>query len=183
MAWGAGRVAALEHPRLWGGLIDLPAIPTARPRRRLPSSLPRCPARAEKKIAIRPAASYARRLTRAPAPATPPGSPWTPAGTTLITGGTGGIGATIARWLARNGAPRLLLLSRQGPAHPDAQALTADLTAHGTHATITACDVTDPGQLRRALAAIPPQHPLTTAIHTAGLPRKQTPHRHRPPAP
>ncbi|WP_181799015.1 hypothetical protein [Kitasatospora acidiphila] len=28
--WGLGRVAALEHPSRWGGLVDLPEKPDAR---------------------------------------------------------------------------------------------------------------------------------------------------------
>ena len=124
MTWGAGRVAALEHPRHWGGLIDLPSdlaesLPPAVTTRLAALFVPGQP---EDQVALRGTTSYARRLTRAPAPPAS-GAPWTPAGTTLITGGTGGLGATIARRLAADGAPSFLLVSRQGPDHPDAVAL------------------------------------------------------------
>ena len=39
---------------------------------------------------------------------------WRPRGTVLVTGGTGGLGAEVARWVAANGAERLVLVSRRG---------------------------------------------------------------------
>ena len=87
----------------------------------------------------------------------------------LITGGTGTLGAITARHLAATGQARhLLLLSRRGPHAPGASDLIADLEAAGAHAVITACDVTSRPDLEAALAAIPPDHPLTAVIHTAG---------------
>ena len=56
---------------------------------------------------------------------------WQPRGTVLVTGGTGGIGAHLARWLAGNGAPHLLLTSRRGGDAPGAAELTEELTALG----------------------------------------------------
>ncbi|MFF8452861.1 beta-ketoacyl synthase N-terminal-like domain-containing protein, partial [Streptomyces leeuwenhoekii] len=38
-----------------------------------------------------------------------------------------------------------------------------------TTTTITACDLSDPDQLTHLLTHIPPEHPLTTVIHTAGI--------------
>ena len=110
------------------------------------------------------------RLTRttpeAEASAEPP---LDPDGTVLITGGTGTLGAIIARHLAATGQARhLLLLSRHGPDAPGAGQLTADLEAAGAEAVITACDVTSRRALKQALAAIPAGHPLTAVIHTAG---------------
>ena len=92
-----------------------------------------------------------------------------PDGTVLITGGTGTLGAALARHLAATGQARhLLLLSRRGPAAPGADELTADLAAAGAEAVITACDVTSRPDLARALDAIPADRPLTAVIHTAG---------------
>ncbi|MET7609414.1 beta-ketoacyl synthase N-terminal-like domain-containing protein, partial [Streptomyces avermitilis] len=39
----------------------------------------------------------------------------------------------------------------------------------GIHLTITTCDTSNPDQLQQLLNTIPPQHPLTTVIHTAGI--------------
>jgi NAD(P)-dependent dehydrogenase (short-subunit alcohol dehydrogenase family)/acyl carrier protein len=61
----------------------------------------------------------------------------------LVTGGTGGLGAHVARWLARNGTERILLLSRSGPDGPGVDDLLAELTELGAEAEAIACDVTD----------------------------------------
>ncbi|MCQ8195556.1 SDR family NAD(P)-dependent oxidoreductase, partial [Streptomyces rugosispiralis] len=163
--WGFGRVAALELPQRWGGLIDLPATMTHHTAGRLAALL--VPGQPEDQVAIRTTGTYARRLTRVPADDTAP-APWEPSGTTLITGGTGGLGARIARWLAHRGAPRLHLVSRSGPDAPGASELGEELTALGTDVTITACDVAEHDALRRLIATVPEEHPLTAVVHTAG---------------
>ena len=109
------------------------------------------------------------RLTRTTPEATSSPAALDPDGTVLITGGTGTLGAIIARHLAATGQARhLLLLSRHGPHAPGANQLTEDLEAAGAETVITACDVTSRTDLQAALAAIPPDHPLTAVIHTAG---------------
>ena len=92
-----------------------------------------------------------------------------PDGTVLITGGTGTLGAALARHLAATGQARhLLLLSRRGPAAPGVGQLADDLEAAGADSVILACDVTSRPDLEAALNAIPQDHPLTAVIHTAG---------------
>ncbi|MFJ2263437.1 type I polyketide synthase [Streptomyces sp. NPDC087844] len=163
--WGLGRVAALEHPQRWGGLIDLPdTIDTHTPTHLAALLTPHHP---EDQTALRLSGTYARRLRKAPAP-TSPHTQWTPQGTTLITGGTGGLGTHLARWLAHNGAPHLLLASRRGPDAPNADTLTAELRALGTTVTITSCDTSDRTALQTLLDTIPTTHPLTAVFHTAG---------------
>ncbi|MEU1329141.1 type I polyketide synthase [Streptomyces sp. NPDC005865] len=166
--WGLGRVAALEHPRQWAGLIDLPARFDNHIHARLAAAL--LP-REEDQTAIRPTGVHTRRFTHAPtSPATHRAEPaWRPEGTTLITGGTGGIGAVLARWLAHRGAPHLHLTSRRGPDAPGAAELAAELTGHGTTVTITACDVSDADGVRRLVDDMPDEHPLTAVIHAAGI--------------
>ncbi|WP_067467658.1 type I polyketide synthase [Actinomadura macra] len=165
--WGLGRVAALENPRTWAGLIDLPATIDHRTAARLQALL--APGQVEDQTAIRATAVWARRLEHAPAASQPPGE-WRPAGTTLITGGTGGIGALLARRLATGGAPHLLLASRRGPDAPGASELAAELTDLGAAVTVAACDVGDRDAVRRLLAEVPAEHPLTAVVHAAGVP-------------
>ncbi|MFI6093757.1 type I polyketide synthase [Streptomyces sp. NPDC051218] len=164
-AWGLGRVAALEQPRRWGGLIDLPAEFDARAARILVSVL--AGGTGEDQVAVRTSGAYARRLVRAAAGEST-GTPYTPSGTIVITGGTGALGMRVARWLAERGAPRLVLLGRRGSDTPGSTQLAADLAAHGTEVTIVACDVTDRKALAAVLDAIPEEHPLTGIVHAAG---------------
>ena len=63
--WGLGRVAALEHPDRWGGLVDLPPVLDERAAARLCAVLAGC---GEDQVAIRGAGIVARRLVRAPLP-------------------------------------------------------------------------------------------------------------------
>ncbi|MER7258748.1 type I polyketide synthase [Streptomyces parvus] len=164
-AWGLGRVAALEQPHRWGGLIDLPAELDDRATRILLSVL--AGDTDEDQIAVRTSGAYGRRLARATADE-PTTTPYTPTGTIVITGGTGALGTHVARWLAERGAPHLLLLGRRGPDTPNATGLTDELAAHGTQVTIAACDVTDRTALAAVLDTIPAQHPLTGIVHAAG---------------
>ncbi|MEU3752670.1 type I polyketide synthase, partial [Streptomyces olivoreticuli] len=163
-AWGLGRVIALEHPQLWGGLVDLPeALDT-----RAVSALLDVLAAHEDQVAIRPAGTFVRRLARI-APGGDTGADWTTHGTILVTGGTGGLGGQVAHWLADAGAEHLVLTSRRGPRAPGAQELAAELTARGVRVTVAACDTADRDALAAVLADIPADLPLTGVVHAAGV--------------
>jgi acyl transferase domain-containing protein/NADPH:quinone reductase-like Zn-dependent oxidoreductase/acyl carrier protein len=95
--------------------------------------------------------------------------PLDPGGTVLITGGTGSLGASVARHLAAvDGVRHLLLVSRRGPNADGAAELRADLAELRCEARVVACDVTDRAQLEDLLGSIPPERPLTGIVHAAG---------------
>ncbi|MBL0804177.1 acyltransferase domain-containing protein, partial [Streptomyces albidoflavus] len=82
--WGLGRVAALELPQVWGGLIDTPAETGDREWDRVRDVLAGDAAGSEDQVAVRAAGVFGRRLVRAELPA---GEGWQPRGTVLVTGG------------------------------------------------------------------------------------------------
>ncbi|EFL26033.1 modular polyketide synthase [Streptomyces himastatinicus ATCC 53653] len=167
--WGLGRTVALEQPDRWAGSIDLPETADDRALARLADILAGPAAlRDEDHLAIRPQGVHARRLARAPHHETT-GDGWSTHGTALITGGTGALGAHVARWLVAHGTRHVLLAGRRGPDAPGANDLANELTAQGAEVTIAACDVADRDALAALLATVPAEHPLTTVVHAAGV--------------
>ncbi|MEU8686550.1 type I polyketide synthase, partial [Streptomyces sp. NPDC048611] len=160
--WGVGRVAALEHPDRWGGLVDMPEAVDRRALDRLVGVLADG---GEDQVAVRASGVFGRRLMHAPAPAGDAGDGWRPRGTVLITGGTGALGARVARWVAERGAKHLVLTSRRGPEAPGAADLEAELSALGVRVTVAACDVADPD----AVEALLSEHPVDAVFHAAAV--------------
>ncbi|WP_432590210.1 type I polyketide synthase [Streptomyces sp. HD1123-B1] len=167
LTWGLGGVAAVEHPERWAGLLDLPVRLDTRARARLAGALARRDG--EDQLALRASGVFARRLVRATPSRDADGTPWIPDGTVLITGATGRLGIRLARRLAHRGTAHLLLVSRRGPDAPEADRLTAELTALGTEFTLAACDTADRDALARLLATIPADRPLRAVFHAAGV--------------
>ncbi|MEU2083018.1 SDR family NAD(P)-dependent oxidoreductase [Streptomyces albus] len=164
--WGAGRAVAVEQPRSWGGLVDLPVRWDARSGDRLAALL--AGRQGEDQAAIRPAGLFARRLVPARRPATGP-RPYRPHGTVLVTGGTGALGRRLARRLADGGADHVVLLSRGGGDRAATAALADELSGSGCEVTAVACDVTDRTALAAVLARTGQDHrPLTAVFHAAG---------------
>ncbi|MFE9063833.1 type I polyketide synthase [Streptomyces violaceusniger] len=138
--WGLGRVAALEHPDRWGGLVDLPASPDTLDAERLRAVL--TGACGEDEAALRPTGAYGRRLVPDPIGGRAPRRTWKPRGTVLITGTADGPAAHVARRLAADGAEHILMLSPGGGDAPGAMELKAEvelkaeLDALGTGLTV-----------------------------------------------
>jgi acyl transferase domain-containing protein len=148
--WGLVRAAEAENPGRFV-LVDGDDVDAAL-------------ATGEPEVAVRDGKVLVPRLVAA----TPSGDlKWNPDGTVLITGGTGGLGAVVAKHLVTNhGVRHLLLTSRRGADAPGAAELRDELTRLGAEVTIASCDVTD----RASVAALVDGVELTAVVHAAGVP-------------
>ena len=166
--WGLGRVVAVEHPELWGGLIDLSPEPHTDDASTLLSAI--WEPDGEDQVAWRGERRYVARLVRAPArPVAAEPTPIRADGTYLITGGYGGLGLEFARWLAAHGARHLALLGRRGPGADASDALRA-LEQAGVRVVALRGDVADAAFLRAALAELGrSMPPLRGVFHAAGV--------------
>ncbi|MGX1914755.1 SDR family NAD(P)-dependent oxidoreductase, partial [Streptomyces phaeochromogenes] len=164
--WALGRVAALEHPALWGGLIDLPETADDGAWGQATAVLAD---RDEDQVAVRGDGTWGRRVERTrPHAARHGGNTWQPGGTALVTGGTDPFGARVARWLVDEGARHLLLVSAEGLGAPGAEALRTELTGRGATVTVAACDVADRQALAELVAEAEQRGPaIHTVVHTS----------------
>nr|APZ78727.1 polyketide synthase [Myxococcus sp.] len=90
--------------------------------------------------------------------------------TYLVTGGFGGFGLALARWMVAEGARHLVLTGRKGASTPEARQLVQDLEAAGAHVTAAAADVSSMDDMRALFARIDAGHPpLKGVLHTAAV--------------
>nr|WP_240436405.1 type I polyketide synthase [Streptomyces sporangiiformans] len=91
-------------------------------------------------------------------------------GTVLLTGATGALGRRVARHLVTaHGVRGLLLAGRSGADAPGAAELVAELTELGASVRLVACDVSERTEVRRLIAEVPADRPLTAVVHAAGV--------------
>lgn len=164
--WGFARTVAQEHPELQVRRIDMePTSPGAGDQ--LIAELQR-PDR-EDQIAWREGRRLVPRLR--PAPTAEPATPFAVCaeGTTLIVGGTGGLGLSLAHWLAEQGARHLVLASRRAPDASTRLALQS-LEIAGIDVRIKKVDVSQAEEVSRLLATIAQEGPpLRGVVHSAGV--------------
>ncbi|HEX9922937.1 MAG TPA: thioester reductase domain-containing protein, partial [Anaerolineae bacterium] len=86
----------------------------------------------------------------------------------LISGGAGGFGLEVAKWMARQGARHLVLLTRSGPPDDAARADIEQLRSAGIDVVDARGDVTRPADVERVVQAIQMRSaPLAGVIHSA----------------
>ncbi|MEU3188991.1 SDR family NAD(P)-dependent oxidoreductase, partial [Streptomyces sp. NPDC006923] len=172
--WGVGRVAALELPGRWGGLVDLPEAVDGRVVSRLVGVLSGVVG-GEDQVAVRSSGVFGRRLSRVVLPvgssgvSVGAGGGFRVGGSALVTGGTGVLGGRVARWLVGCGVDHLVLVSRRGLAAPGAVGLRDELVGLGVGVTVAACDVADREALGGLLKSLPVGSPLSVVVHAAGV--------------
>lgn len=70
----------------------------------------------------------------------------------VLAGGLGGLGRSVAKWMASRGARHFFFLSRSGSESEAAQALLKELEAEGCQTAAFACDVSNADLLQKAIA-------------------------------
>jgi candicidin polyketide synthase FscB len=165
--WGLAGSVQSEHP---GRLVLADLDEDRASEVALPAAIAAAVAADEPRLVLRAGTILVPRLARAQA-AESAAWKWdsTGSGTVLVTGGTGTLGALVARHIvAEHGVRHMVLLSRRGPAAPGAARLRDELTAMGAEVSVVAGDAADRVALAKVLEAIPAGHPLTSVVHVAG---------------
>jgi FkbH-like protein len=164
--WGLGRTIALEHPAIWGGLIDLVGDATADARVRMATVVDELMSGSpDDQIALRRGNRLVPRLTRS-AQTRAREFVLDPGGTYLITGGFGALGRHTAEWLVSKGARHLVLAGRSGGRAADVE-LANGLTTRGVEVRLEATDVTSEADVVRLLQSAGPS--LRGIVHAAGV--------------
>uniref|UniRef100_UPI0038D49199 type I polyketide synthase n=1 Tax=Streptomyces caniscabiei TaxID=2746961 RepID=UPI0038D49199 len=173
--WGLGRVAALEVPVQWGGLVDVPVVAGEREWRRVVGVVA---GGGEDQVAVRGAGVFGRRLVAAAAAAAAGAGAgagagvgvWRARGCVVVTGGLGGVGGHVARWLARGGAEHVVLAGRRGGGVAGAVELERELVGLGAKVTFVSCDVADRASVVGLLGVVEGLGvPLRGVFHAAGV--------------
>jgi acyl transferase domain-containing protein/acyl carrier protein len=181
--WGLANVIALEHPELRCARIDLD--PAAEPDASDPLYDEVWGGDREDQIAFRGDIRYVARLVRATPKSRRTGrgvepSPSQPAAATsadrfradatyLITGGLGGLGLQVARWMVERGARHLVLVGRRGASGAAREAIQA-MERSGARVIVAQADVGEAAQVARVLADIGrDMPPLRGVVHSAGV--------------
>ncbi len=100
----------------------------------------------------------------------PAADPAGSAGSALVTGASGALGALVAEHLAANGTRDLVLASRRGAMAGGVAELAAGLAARGTTVRVVACDVAERDQLSGVLDGLAGAGVrLRSVVHTAGV--------------
>jgi acyl transferase domain-containing protein/acyl-CoA synthetase (AMP-forming)/AMP-acid ligase II/acyl carrier protein len=165
--WGLTRAVGHEIPDLRCTLIDLDPSPSRNDWPAIVRSL--AVDDHEGQLAWRDGRLFTARL-RAGASPTGHATPELRADATyLITGGLGGLGLAVARWMVEHGARALVLTGRRAPT-PEAQSALADLHRSGAHVVVARADAADADELALVLAEIDLDlPPLRGVVHAAGV--------------
>jgi acyl transferase domain-containing protein/acyl carrier protein len=160
--WGLGRSIAREHPENWGGIVDIEPGANAQ-------LLYQTIANGTDETAVRDGKLYVPRLATISGPYSNERFTARDDASYLITGGLGGLGLEVAKWLSERGAKQLALLGRSAPSDK-AAAVISDLEKAGTSIVVLQADVSHADQVAQALDHIKTSlTPLRGIVHAAGV--------------
>jgi amino acid adenylation domain-containing protein len=163
--WGLGRTLALEHPELRCTRVDLDPVVGETSAALLLRELA---AEGEDQIALRGDDRLVARLVRGTFPGAEPASLRADAAY-LITGGLGGLGLVLARWMVERGARHLFLAGRRAPGDA-ARGVIQAMQACGAEITCVQTEVSSRADMERLFAAIRARGAaLRGVVHAAGV--------------
>jgi acyl transferase domain-containing protein/NADPH:quinone reductase-like Zn-dependent oxidoreductase/thioesterase domain-containing protein/acyl carrier protein len=87
----------------------------------------------------------------------------------LVAGGLGGAGLAVAEWMARNGARRLILVSRRGASTDEARAGLVRLRRWGARVSVWKADASSRGDMSRVFRRIEKDCPPLRGIVQAAM--------------
>ncbi|NET45424.1 type I polyketide synthase [Okeania sp. SIO2B3] len=165
--WGLGRVMSLEHPQLWGGLIDLDPQALAADETEMLWQL-LANQKQEDHLALRGEKTYVARLVNKDTPEfSQPLS--LSSGSYLITGGLGALGLHTAQWLVEKGAKNIVLTGRRPPREKVSESIK-QLEKTGCQVRVLLGDVSVEADIGKILEQIQTSMPtLKGIIHAAGI--------------
>jgi acyl transferase domain-containing protein/surfactin synthase thioesterase subunit/acyl carrier protein len=173
LLWGLGRSTSLEHPQIWGGLVDLDLPHAAADLEAAAAGLAAevLSGDGEDQVVLRQGIRRAARLARLPEPQGRAGAGFDVEGLYLVTGGLGSLGLGVAIWLVeQHGVRHLAIASRRGSDDPRAAEAAAALAARGAELTIYKADLSEPADVEGLLAALPASgRTLKGVFHCAGI--------------
>ncbi|MGZ3459579.1 MAG: beta-ketoacyl reductase, partial [Archangium sp.] len=166
--WGLGRVVDLEHPELRCSRVDLDPEDVEGSVRLLFSELGNGASAPEREIAFR-AGVRLHPVLREDTGSRGASLTLRADATYLITGGLGGLGLEVARWMVEQGARHLLLVGRRAPSASASEAVRTLETA-GAHVTVASVDVSREAEVASLLQQLDAgAPPLRGIIHAAGV--------------
>ncbi|MCV7005415.1 type I polyketide synthase [Mycobacterium gordonae] len=166
--WGLGRSLALEHPEIWGGLIDVDdTMPAALAAQHVLAAAGRPDD--EDQVVYRSANRHVPRLHWRPQNAEAAETQLRGDTSQLVIGATGNIGPQLIRQLSRMGATTIVAVARKPGA---LQALADELRTAGTDLVEVAADATDAAAMGalfdRFGADLPPLEGIFLAAFAGG---------------
>lgn len=162
---GIVKALSMEHPEMWGGLIDLPddaegLFPEIGREVQMEFR--------EEAVALREEGRYVQRLERDEIQTTSDFK-IDPQSSALISGGMGFIGRQVAVFLAENGCTDLVICGRSALSPADLLPFQKQLENAGARMTYLPADVSSEADVRRVFTTISKNHlPLKSIFHLAG---------------
>lgn len=164
---GLGRVVAMEHPELWGGLVDV----TTNNAEAAASCLEEFwHSDAEVEVAWRQGQRYVPRLVRSQKDRSLEKTLKLRSDSTyLLTGGLGALGLQVAKWMVNQGARHLVLVGRSHPSSNASEQISL-LQAAGAKIVVAQADISQESEVQKVLADIAQSlPPLRGILHLAGI--------------